>query len=134
MKAQKLEELGLTHNESLVYQSLLKIGETKTGAIVKETGMHRVLIYDALESLIRKGLASYVIKENIKYFKASDPERILDFIKEKEEFAKKIIPELNLTKKENLSKQSVEIYEGIKGLKSVLNKMLKELVQISSRV
>ncbi len=123
----KLQELGLTRNEALTYQALLSTGETKTGALVKKTGLHRVLIYDALESLIKKGLASYVIKENIKYFQAADPLRLLEFLEEKKETAKSILPELNLMKQESESKQAVSIYEGITGLKSVMNNMLKEL-------
>lgn len=127
MDLSKIEELGLNKNEAKVYRALLELGETKTGPIVKKTEMHRVLIYDALESLIKKGLASYVTKENIKYFRAADPERIVDFIKEKEEKANALIPELKSLQERNLSKQSVDIYEGIVGLKSVLNKMLQEL-------
>ncbi len=127
MSIPQLEELGLTHNESLVYPALLEIGETTTGAIVKKTGLHRVLIYDALESLIKKGLVSFVIKENRKYFQATNPERLLDFIKEKEEIAKSILPELNLKIEQAHAKQQVSIYEGVKGLKSVLANMLKEL-------
>ena len=127
MDSSKLEGLGLTHNEALTYTALMEIGETTTGAIVKKTSLHRVLIYDALDSLIKKGLASFVIKENIKYFQAADPQRLLDFLHEKEESAKLIIPELNLLKSESLTKQTVSIYEGVKGLKSAMNNMLKEL-------
>ena len=127
MNTSLLEELGLTHNESLIYTALLEIGETKTGAIVKKTGLHRVIIYDALESLIKKGLVSFVIKENRKYFQATDPTMILNFLKEKEEIAKSILPELNFKREQAKIKQQVSIYEGIRGLKSVLQNMLKEL-------
>ena len=127
MNKSPLEELGLTRNEALTYTALLEIGETKTGAIVKKTGLHRVIIYDALESLIKKGLVSFVIKENRKYFQATDPTRILDFLKEKEEIAKSILPELNFKREQAKIKQQVSIYEGIRGLKSVLQNMLKEL-------
>ena len=33
---EKLENLGLTRNEAKVYRSLIEIGETKTGAVVKD--------------------------------------------------------------------------------------------------
>lgn len=124
---EQLEQLGLTHNEALVYSNLLELGETKTGALVKKTGLHRVLIYDALESLIKKGLVSYVIKENIKYFQAAAPERLLDFIHEKEELVQSLLPQLTLQRKLAASQQQVSIYEGIRGLKSAMNSMLKEL-------
>ncbi len=127
MNIEKLEELGLTRNEASTYKALLEIGETKTGSIVKKTGLHRVLIYDALESLIKKGLASYVVKENIKYFQATDPENLIEFLEEKTQNAKAILPDLKNLMSHKQSKQSVVIYEGVKGLKSVLNNMLKEL-------
>src|SRR3989338_10355313 len=109
MDLAKLEELGLTHNEARTYTALLEIGETTTGAIVKKTGLHRVLIYDALERLIKKGLASFVIKENRKYFQATDPNRLLDFLKEKEEIAKSLLPELSLKREQAKTKQQVSI-------------------------
>lgn len=127
MDSNQLEALGLTHNEATVYLALLETGETKTGALVKRTHMHRVLIYDALESLIQKGLASYVIKENRKYFQAADPQRIIDFLKEKEEQAQQLLPQLKLRQHLSQNRQQVSVYEGTIGLKSALNNMLKEL-------
>jgi len=127
MDITKLEQIGLTHNEARVYTAVLEIGETKTGPIVKKTGMHRVLIYDALASLIKKGLASHVTKENIKYFQASNPDNLVRFLKEKEAIAKSIIPNLKELQKENLNPQTVTVYEGVRGLKSAMHNMVKEL-------
>lgn len=127
MDLRKLEELGLTRNESLVYTALLELGETKTGAISKKIGIHRVLIYDSLESLIKKGLASHVIKENIKYFSATNPENLVKFLEEKKKNASELIPDLNLLIKKSESQQEATLYEGIKGLKSAMNNMLQEL-------
>ena len=58
-----LEELGLTKGEIKVYLTLLKLGETTTGKIVEEAGISSGKIYEILEKLIRKGLASFIIKE-----------------------------------------------------------------------
>lgn len=127
MEKDILEYLGLSHNEAVTYKALLKIGETKTGALVKTTNLHRVLIYDALESLIKKGLASYVIKENIKYFRAANPESLKSFIEEKEKMADKLIPELKSIQNTSANQQKVTLYEGINGLKTALNNMLKEM-------
>ncbi|MBI2148560.1 helix-turn-helix domain-containing protein [Candidatus Woesearchaeota archaeon] len=102
-----LEEIGLTKNETKIYLNLLKIGSTTTGNIIKETGIHTSKVYDGLERLMHKGLVSYVIISNVKYFKAVDPERLIDFLEDKknainkqEEEIKKIIPKLKL--KQNL--------------------------------
>ena len=123
----RLEEIGLSRNEAAVYTALLGLGETKTGAIVKKTGMHRVLIYDALDALIEKGLATFVIKENRKYFQATDPEKLIDFLKEKQEIVKSLLPELNTIQEKSKVQQQVAIYLGVKGLKTAFNNMLKEL-------
>lgn len=127
MKTEQLQELGLTRNESLVYTALLGLGETKTGPIVKKTGLHRVLIYDALNSLIKKGLASSVTKENIKYFQAADPNSLVEFLEEKKAAANELLPELKAIQKSNEGKQLVTVYEGVKGLKSAMSNMIKEL-------
>ena len=123
----RLEEIGLSRNEAAVYTALLGLGETKTGAIVKKTGMHRVLIYDALDALIEKGLATFVIKENRKYFQAMEPEKLLDFLKEKQGIAESLLPELNTIREKSKVQQQVAIYYGIKGQETVFNNMLKEL-------
>jgi len=123
----RLEEIGLSRNEAAVYTTLLGLGETKTGAIVKKTGMHRVLIYDALDALIEKGLATSVIKENRKYFQAMDPGKLLDFLKEKQKIAESLLPELNTMKDKSKVQQQVAIYSGVKGLKTAFNGMLKEI-------
>ncbi|MCA9487399.1 MAG: hypothetical protein KC516_00380 [Nanoarchaeota archaeon] len=127
MDIQKLQELGLTNNEAKIYYALLELGETKIGPLVKRTGINRVLIYDTIESLIKKGLASSVTKENIKYFQAGNPSVILTFIKEKEKIAKKILPELEKIRQSEEGKQKVTVYEGIKGLKSAMANMIKEI-------
>jgi sugar-specific transcriptional regulator TrmB len=127
MNTQDLVDLGLTSNESQVYVELLKLGESKSGEIVKKTSLHRVQIYDALESLKQKGLTSYVIKENIKYFKAENPKQLSIFLEEKQNNAKNIILELEKIQSKEQKKQSVSVYEGIKGLKAAMNNMLEEL-------
>ena len=37
MELKLLEKIGLTHNESIVYLTLLQIGTSKTGAILKRS-------------------------------------------------------------------------------------------------
>ena len=123
----KLEEIGLSRNEAAVYTALLGLGETKTGAIVKKTGMHRVLIYDALDALIEKGLATFVIKENRKYFQATESDKLLDFLKEKQEIVESLLPELNTIREKSKVQQQVVIYSGVKGIKTVFDSMVREM-------
>ena len=59
---------------------------------------------------------------------------MLEFLEEKKETAKSILPELNLMKQESESKQTVSIYEGIVGLKSAMNNMLNEVTSKDEHV
>ena len=129
MNIEKLNEIGLKDNEAKVYLSLLKLGQVKSGPLVKETHLHRVLIYDAIDSLIEKGFVSYVIKENIKYFSATEPSRILRYIKEKEKIAEEFVKEAENLVKKHKNNQKIEVFEGQKGLKTALSNMINELTE-----
>ncbi|MBU1270375.1 MAG: helix-turn-helix domain-containing protein [Nanoarchaeota archaeon] len=79
-----LEDLGLSEAEAKVYLALLETGSTLAGPIIKKTGLHRGTTYQILQRLIEKGLVSYVIKAGKRYFEATDPNRFLAILKEKE--------------------------------------------------
>ncbi|MGN6622795.1 MAG: helix-turn-helix domain-containing protein [Candidatus Nitrosocosmicus sp.] len=70
MMISELVELGLTNGEAKVYFSLLKLGSSKVGSIVKDCRVSYSKVYDVLERLILKGLVSYVLIGNIKHFNA----------------------------------------------------------------
>ncbi len=122
-----LEQLGLSGAEAKVYLALLETGSTLAGPIIKKTGLHRGTTYQILQRLIEKGLVSFVVKSGKRYFEATDPERFLDILKEKEESLKNILPELKLKKQLSKEKQETTVYSGVKGIHSVMDKMLEDL-------
>src|SRR3989338_10263479 len=79
-----LEQVGLTGNETKVYLALLDLGSALAGEITKKCGVNRTNVYDALDRLMEKGLASFVIQANRKYFEATPAERIIDHLEEQE--------------------------------------------------
>lgn len=89
-----LEQLDLNKNEAKVYLELLKLGLTNAGPLVSATRLHRQLVYEALDRLIEKKLASILIKNNRKHFQAASPNVILKLIQDKEARAREILPEL----------------------------------------
>jgi len=52
---ENLRKAGLTENESKTYLALLETGPSQAGVITRKTGLHRRVIYDTLEMLIKKG-------------------------------------------------------------------------------
>ncbi len=125
-KEEALKEIGLNDKEVKVYLALLKLGQNTVNKISKEANLNRVTCYDILKSLLERGYASYVIKSGVKYFEAVEPSKFLDELKLKQEKIQEIMPELEVIKKSLLEKPNIETYEGINGLKSIFNDILKE--------
>ncbi len=123
MNTKILSELGLSEREISVYVALHKLGSTTTGPLVKESGVQNAKIYETLNKLIKKGLATYILKEKIKYFQATDPNSLLNFFEEKKENTKKIIEQLKTLREKKEPEYEAKIYEGIKAIKSVFYEM-----------
>jgi len=80
---QELTQLGLTDGEARVYLSLLKIGSSKVGPIVRDSHVSYSKIYDVLERLSMKGLVSHVTIDEVKHFNAIEPYRLQDYIEKR---------------------------------------------------
>jgi sugar-specific transcriptional regulator TrmB len=126
MDTKPLEKLGLQETEIKVYLALLKKGLSTATQISQYTALNRSHIYDKLDILLEKGLISFVIKNNVKYFNASDPEKIIDYLKEIQTNIQEIIPDLNQIKNIPKPKTIVELYQGKEGMKTVLKDIIRE--------
>jgi sugar-specific transcriptional regulator TrmB len=133
MNSSILGEIGLTNSEILVYTTLLRSGSIKVGELIKEISLHRSRVYEAINRLIDKGLVSYVIKNNVKYFEATDPERLVDYIDEQKEkltekkgMIKKIIPELRNQASPMKPHAEAHVYFGKDGFKTIRKDVLKQ--------
>ncbi len=109
---EQLRQLGFTPNQSLVYLSLFKTGEAKAGALIKQTGLHRNLVYVALQELIERKLVVVSQLRGVAVYKALSASRLLGDVQEKERVAKQVIEELALFAGKS-SKQEIVVYEGI---------------------
>lgn len=128
-----LRQIGFTKAEIDVYFVLLKSKGLVASEITIQVQMQRPNVYDALDRLIAKGLASYVIKNNVKYFQAVSPEKIKDYvnglkkdIEDKEKQIIRMIPDLKKLSPLIKSKISVETYEGKEGMRTILFDSVRE--------
>jgi len=130
-----LEKLGLNPNEAKIYLALLDLGEAQAGQLSKKVLINRTTIYDTIERLLEKGLVTYVIQANKKMFRPVPPEKILEKIKEQENIAKEILPDLQARFCAVKEQEESEIYKGRKGIKAILQDILKckEYVAFGSR-
>jgi len=121
-----LKSIGLTEREIKVYLACLKLGSTTVNQISKEAGTFRTYTYDILKSLMEEGLVGSVIKGKTQYFEASDPSRIVEILKEKEDQIKEVLPQLKQLKHTIVKKPTVEFFEGLAGLKLIHDTILRE--------
>jgi sugar-specific transcriptional regulator TrmB len=133
-EATELEKLGLTRNEAKTYVALLELGAATATPLTRRAGLHASKTYAALDGLLAKGLASYVVRDGKRVFRAEEPENLLEFLAEKkrrineeEEKAKKIIS--RLANQRGAAKETDEVltYKGAGGLKSLYKKIYSTL-------
>jgi sugar-specific transcriptional regulator TrmB len=132
MNIKILQDLGFTTGEIKVYLSLLELGETTTGPIIKHSQITGSKVYEILEKLKEKGMASTVIKEKTMYFQAAQPNRLLDYVVTKEtELSEKksalqtLLPELEAKSNIVQKTQTAQVFEGWQGIRTVFNLILE---------
>lgn len=120
---ESLKGLGLTENESKAYLALLSVGTSTASAVAQRAGVNRSVVYAALDNLIAKGLASYAIKNNVRYFTPAPPERLASWIQEKREAAERVAEELADIAAPPAEARA-EIYKGMEGIRTAIDVLL----------
>lgn len=121
-----LENLGFSPNEIKIYLTLNDNGSKKAGTISKLAKIDRSSCYNGLKNLLQKGLVSYVLIGQVKWFQATGPKSLLSYIKEQEQDIKEILPELEQRHKISKVEGQVRLFKGIKGVKSVFYDIIKK--------
>lgn len=114
-----LSNLGFSPNEIKVYLTLNDRGSLKAGKVATVAKIDRSSCYNSLKSLTEKGLASYVMIGKVKWFQATGPKRLLDYVKEQEEDVKSIMDNLQARHKAAKIEGQVRLFKGTKGIKTV---------------
>lgn len=122
-----LINLGLGEFDSEVYLALLKRGEAPVGELSKALNAHRELIYGAMNRLIAEGLVLEKEKKKIKHYQALEPKTLVSKIREKEELASSILPDLNkLFTQPDVTIQILEGAEGYEEVQKDIQRSLKD--------
>jgi HTH-type transcriptional regulator, sugar sensing transcriptional regulator len=136
-----LLKIGMTEKEAEIYLVLLRLKEGNANIIAKHAKVYRTNLYDILDALIRKGLVSYVIKNNKKLFMATDPVKLLDYIDQKRKNIDEQQKEINclLPQLQNLytplkKRPIVEVYEGIEGMRTVFNQAIRAYCETKKEI
>lgn len=119
-----LKQIGLTEYEAEIYLALLANGQISAYELAEKAGLYRQVTYDSLKRLMEKGFVSEVTEGKKKLFKAIGPQLILEFLNEKTENYKQILPELIELNKAAKQPLIVETYKG----KNVVRIALRDVI------
>lgn len=125
-----LEKYGLSEKEITIYLELLPLGSVTINEISRRLGYPRSTVYHILEYLIKKGLVASIIKKNVTYYSATQPEKLKEDLKEKEKLIETILPQLKELKSTAKNPSSVEIYEGFDGIHTILSDLVRVRQQV----
>lgn len=125
-KSEILMENGFTRSESLVYLALLNMGRTKSGEVIRKTGLQSSVVHNSLNNLIEKGFVSYILIGKIKHYEAASPGIISEYIAKKKRDYESIFAELSgMYDNRNAEKVSAEVYQGYAGLFSAVLELIE---------
>jgi sugar-specific transcriptional regulator TrmB len=126
-----LEKTGLNKPEILVYLNGLKTGPVLASFLAKKTGVTRQHIYDILNSLEQKGLASTTGKNYNKRFVMESPLQLKNILERKKRNIEKLEKQIDLlniefesSERSGRAIQSIAFYEDIEGIKNIWEKSL----------
>lgn len=130
-----LGKIGLEPKETKVYLAALELGESTVLPIAKKSGIQRTYCYDILDSLLKKGLVSFVEKKGRRRYIATNPTIIEEQINENKKRFNSILPELLSLYQKSSLKPKVRYYEGHQGIETIHKEIIKnakELLILSS--
>lgn len=122
---QVLENLGFSPNEIKVYLTLNDRGSCKAGKVAKLAGIDRSSCYNSLQSLISKGLSSYVLIGKVKWFQATGPKKLMDYVKDQQKDVEEILPELHARHKASKIEGQVRLFKGLKGMRTIFQDIIR---------
>lgn len=120
-----LREYGLTDKEIKTYTELLPLGTVNLQEIARRVDYPRTTVYNTLNYLVAKGLVSKINKKGVTCFTATEPEKFLDTLDERKRLIEEILPQLKNLQENQRQSSSVQIYEGFKGIFTILSDVFK---------
>ncbi|MBW2995999.1 hypothetical protein KY332_01730 [Candidatus Woesearchaeota archaeon] len=126
MDTKILEDIGLTQGEIKVYLALLELGPSTAGNIIDKADIQNSVFHFNINRLIEKGLVSYTKKGKFKIYQAADPNNFMVYLKDKEKQVAKLLPKLKEKQKLAKEKQEVELFQGLKGVMTLLNTLIED--------
>lgn len=138
---EQLRLAGLTNDQAVIYEALLRKGSLSAREIAKETTVPRTLGYAVLEQLLAIGLVKKDGSKKIIHFLPSHPAILQERIDAQQKQAERAsttlkasLPELSSLYNLTSGKPGIQFFEGMQGIKQVLDDSLTSKTEIYSYV
>lgn len=102
-----------------------------------ETGFHRNIVYNNLDRLVKRGLATYVEKDGRRVYQAADPSALTEALEERKHeieediaTAERLADEIRQTKTREEQSTETQAYEGRLAIKSYLKTKVDDDVDV----
>ncbi len=130
----QLEALGLSAHQAAVYVCLVTQGPSQAGPIVKETKLHRALVYSALEALKDRGLVTVVHRSRVQFFQPSDPGILLEQVERLKTTAREVTKDIRDTLSHREELVSIRTLVGYDAFLVNLQEMAESAAQSPSKL
>lgn len=136
-----LKNFGLSDKEIAVYTALIELGPSPVRTLATKSKVNRGTTYDILRSLMEQGLVSYYNTETHQYFAAESPDKLITALEDRQRHITQLqqeiagnLPELKTLFEREGGRPQVRLYEGQKGIKSILEDVLETLEQSKEKL
>ena len=120
METSILRRSGIHENDIKVYEALLGLGVSKTGAIIGASGVGSSQTYLSLTRLTKRGLVSYQVRNNVRYYRAELPDTLIEESRKGVAELEALSKELAARPKMRESRNFVNTFETKDGFKKAL--------------
>ena len=119
MLNQILQDHWLNQKEADLYLVALGLGSAPVSSIARRLGENRVTTYSALKNLIKKWLATSIVRKKTTYYSVISPKELLQKIENKYSTFKNSLPDFLAIASKYDNKPQVQFFEWLEWLKNI---------------
>ena len=117
MDLELLLKFGLHKNDLKVYEALVCLGRTKSGPLMAQASIGSSRLYASLNALIQKGLVSYSVRNNIRYYKPEEVSALIAESKKSTQALEKLAEKISSLKQVVPERNETNVFEGYHGFR-----------------
>ncbi len=126
------KELGVNDEQAKVYLAALELGQANMNELAEKARLKRTSVYNYVAELIQKKLITTGKKRKRIVYSAIHPNMLIEIEKARLAELHRTLPELLAIYNKSKTKPTVTFFEGVDGIKEVLQDMLKEKQTVSA--